>query len=60
MSTATYHKAPGNERELVNRLMQFMQQDAEAEPAVDVLTVENAIQETAPVVNNDKPIPLTW
>ena len=60
MGTATYHKASGNERELVNRLMNFMQQGADAEPTVDVLTVENAIRETAPVVNNDKPIPLTW
>lgn len=59
-ATDAYHNATGKERELVNRLLVFMQQDAEAQPAAQVLTVESAVQETVPIVNNDKPLPLTW
>ena len=59
-STDAYHNASGSEKELVNRLLNFMQEDAKLQVAAATLTIESALQETAPVVNNDKPIPLTW
>lgn len=58
--TNACRNASGGERELVSRLLKFMQEDAEGQPAAAVLTVASSLQETRPVVNNDKPIPLTW
>lgn len=60
MTTETGQNAPLQEKELVRRLLSFMQAQASAEPAAAPYTLEKALTEEMPVVDSNRMIPLTW
>lgn len=60
VTTETGQNAPLQEKELVRRLLGFMQAQAGAEPAAAPYTLEKALTEEIPVVDSKRMIPLTW
>lgn len=60
MASETGQNAPLKEKELVQRLLSFMQAQAKAEPVAAPYTLEKALTQEIPVVDSDRMIPLTW
>ena len=59
-ATEVAQSASAEEKELVRRLIALVQQEADAQPKAEPLTVKNALAAEAPSIDTDRMIPLTW